>query len=192
MKRRAFTLIELLIVVAIIGILAAIAVPNFMNARMRATITKSISDLKSYQTIQHMYLLDQGDIPGYYHGRDEHCPYINLGYISERLADPFTDEEDEMFPHLQGMLHAGTLGPWWNDEQFQDANPLFFRQWTQAGKPYFLYGQGPAPVPQLTDMSTWACFYDSSNGLHSNGGFLIMGVKGKGNLGPALFAPRCN
>jgi prepilin-type N-terminal cleavage/methylation domain-containing protein len=46
MKKDAFTLIELLIVVAIIGILAAIAVPNFMNARIRALSAKSFADIR--------------------------------------------------------------------------------------------------------------------------------------------------
>jgi prepilin-type N-terminal cleavage/methylation domain-containing protein len=66
MKKWAFTLIEQLTAVAIIGVLAAIAVPNFMNAQIRAKIAKSQSGLRTYQTIQRMYLLEVGDIPRSY------------------------------------------------------------------------------------------------------------------------------
>lgn len=64
MRRHAighgFTLIELLIVVAIIGILAAIAVPNFLNAQIRAKVSRSYSDMRSTTNAIEQLRLDRG------------------------------------------------------------------------------------------------------------------------------------
>ncbi len=53
-----FTLIELLIVVAIIGILAAIAIPNFLEAQTRARVARAVSDMRSCRLGLEMYRLD--------------------------------------------------------------------------------------------------------------------------------------
>lgn len=59
-----FTLIELLIVVAIIGILAAIAIPNFLQAQVRAKVSKNNADFASVATALEMYAVDYSVYPG--------------------------------------------------------------------------------------------------------------------------------
>jgi len=61
--RKAFTLIELLIVVAIIAILAAIAVPNFLEAQTRAKVARAKSDLRSIATAMELYVIDHNTYP---------------------------------------------------------------------------------------------------------------------------------
>ena len=56
--KRAFTLIELLIVVAIISILALIVLPNFLNAQIRAKVARSQSDIRSISTAVMAYRVD--------------------------------------------------------------------------------------------------------------------------------------
>lgn len=63
MSKRAFTLIELLIVVAIIAILAAIAVPNFLEAQIRSKVTRSSADMRSIRVAIESYRVDTNDYP---------------------------------------------------------------------------------------------------------------------------------
>ena len=61
--RRAFTLIELLIVVAIIAILAAIAVPNFLEAQVRSKVSRCKADMRSVATAIESYRVDNNAGP---------------------------------------------------------------------------------------------------------------------------------
>jgi len=58
-----FTIVELLIVIVIIGILAAITIVSFNGVTSKANISKSQSDLKNMQKLIEMYKVDNGTYP---------------------------------------------------------------------------------------------------------------------------------
>lgn len=94
-----FTLIELLIVVAIIGILAAIAVPNFLNAQIKAKVAKTEAEMQTFVTATEMYRLDNGRYFPHAGWPNSviHAPWQNkylttpIAYVGEQPRDLFQD-----------------------------------------------------------------------------------------------------
>ena len=67
---KGFTLLELLIVVAIIAILSAIAIPNFLSAQLRSKIARVNEEMQTVATALESYKVDNGIYPDYNHPLD--------------------------------------------------------------------------------------------------------------------------
>ncbi len=193
-KKKAFTLIELLIVVAIIGILAAIAVPNFLNAQVRAKIARCKSDLKAIGMAQEQYHLDRNAYPP-----SHYLPMLTtpVSYISAVPKDvfppPFENNSGQpeaivawtwyrYFSTPEGMGSNGTTvchDYWAYFSPFLARSEAVNRSNTQGcSSRWYVKSFGPnAGMTGLCGTNGDDCTmrYDSTNGLNSIGDIAIFG-----------------
>jgi prepilin-type N-terminal cleavage/methylation domain-containing protein len=80
-KRGGFTLVEIMIVVAIIALLAAIAVPGFLRARKRSQATRILNDLRMIDSAVDQYAIETNRITGNTVNTTDWTSYLKSGTV---------------------------------------------------------------------------------------------------------------
>ena len=181
--KSAFTLIELLIVVAIIGILAAIAVPNFLSAMSRAKVARVKADIRSLQTAMGAYYVDNNAYPpdhSYFEPRTWQHLTTPVPYINQIIRNPY-EAKNVAYPYgwlaifgysAEVIVASGGATSNWSPEL------------TSIGLKYWINSAGPDEYSDLQDIGwnnvpLWRgldsgtdhldILYNPSNGVISSG-----------------------
>ncbi|HEX4085365.1 MAG TPA: type II secretion system protein [Chthoniobacteraceae bacterium] len=91
-NRRGFTLVEIMIVVAIIALLASIAVPNFLRARKRSQATRVLEDMRVLDNATDEYAIENNKSSGALANITDLKAYVKTGSVLYSTgADIFGD-----------------------------------------------------------------------------------------------------
>lgn len=124
---RGFTLIEIMVVIIILGILAAVVVPNIMSRPEEARITKAKQDIRALETALDLYKLDNFSYPTTEQGLDALVTapttppvpkrYREEAYLKKVPVDPWENPYQYLSPGEHGAIDIFSLGP---DQQLSE------------------------------------------------------------------------
>jgi prepilin-type N-terminal cleavage/methylation domain-containing protein len=178
----AFTLIELLIVVAIIAILAAIAVPNFLEAQTRAKVSRVKADARSLATAVESYMVDNNKL-----FRTARVVGETREYLMSRMTTPIaymTSIPKDPFNNVDAAPGDRVIVIWGPDYINADASQearsaIFFSPYPEYSDGvnllkrdfWVLFSLGPNRVYDILNPSFPSPMtpYDPTNGTVSNG-----------------------
>jgi type II secretory pathway pseudopilin PulG len=161
-------------VVAIIAILAAIALPNFLEAQTRAKVSRMRADIRSTQTALEIYAVDWNSYPPHLDNPRELEPLTTpLAYFTSVPRDVFANSRSNNF-HIHGdrviyedLVDVQRINPVWGG-----GGGSWLRGQLNAGHRWLLSSVGPDG-----DETAWdeAVQYDPTNGVLSRGDVYITG-----------------
>jgi hypothetical protein len=209
MKRKGFTLVEGLVLVGVLGILALLATPVFIDAQVRAKVASVVSEMSAVATALEEYTLDHGDYPPglapMYYNQVGFPPHFAAWMLTIRLVDGTEWVGAGWYLTTPvAYLDSIPMDPW-----FHLGNPLasidverlsyFYRRgwgegWEmlpqitvsilysdyQYKNPWYLQSPGPNTLAWDHDPRV---FYDPTNGIVSQGDivwFQKEGLRGGG------------
>ncbi len=145
--QRGFTLIEVMVVVVILGILAAMVVPKIMSRPDQAKVVKAQQDVMAIQSALDLYKLDNGFYPSTDQG------------LEALVKKPSSDPAPQNYKQ-GGYLHTAPMDPW--GHAYQYLNPG-----VHGDVDVFSYG--PSGKPGAGEIGNWNAS-QGNNQSSGNGG----------------------